>query len=266
MEINKSLHKIPQQALNTMIKTHILIFSFCLFCFLPKSSFGLSEIEIDALESTDDQELSTGPWATQLNFSLRRNLEIKNRYGGFSKGSTQKEEGQKDSKRIHFCDPSSEASICDLSNLYYGLGLKISYSLKNAEDFFDKRLGIKNDRMKQLIKNTKIVFENSFNSPFKGNTKLENYSFFRDYIMYAVGDPTIGLTTQVYKSDNLLSYSELSVVMFPLSRFSREAGLLTTLDGNIGFVRYLKKKEAWTLAFFFRTQFSLQLLSKKRCK
>ncbi len=247
--INKSCHKTPQQAFNTMIKVYVLIFSFCLFCFLPKSGFGLSEIEIDALESADDQKLSADPWTIQLQFALRRNLEIENRYGGFSKDSAQKEGDQKDSKRIRFCDPSSEASICDLSNLYYGLGLDASYSLNNAEHFFNKRLGVKNDRIKQIIKNTKIFFRSSFYSPFKGNTNLENYSFFRDYIMYAVGDPTTGLTTQFYKSDNLLSYSELSVVMFPLSRFSRKAGLFTTLDGSIGFVRSLKKEQSWALAF-----------------
>ena len=191
-----------------------LFFFFSSFCLLfSQASFGFSEAEIDSLESTGGKRVSSSLWRTELGFSLQRNLLF-------------------NARLVDNISANTEASFFDLSNLYYGTDLNINYSLKD----FD------------FLKNTEVFLKASFNSPVKGHkSNLLDYGPMK-YISYALGDLVAGLTSPLKKGDNFLSYFDTSVILFPLSRFSREASLITTLDETISFLRFLKKEESWKLA------------------
>ena len=196
-----------------MIQKYLaLLFSF--FCLLlTQTSFGLSEIEKDTLESTKDKSSTISPWRTELGFSLQRNLFF-------------------NARLADNISTSKEGSFFDISNLFYGLNLNINYSLKR----FD------------LLKNAEIFLQSSFNSPIKGHrSDLLHYGPL-EYITYALGDLIAGLKTPLKKNDNFLSYFYSSVILFPLSKFSRKASLITTLDETISLLYFLKKKETWKLA------------------
>ena len=182
----------------------------------PLFSSGFSETEIDSLESGGTKSFSPSPWRTQFSFSLQRNLEV--------------------NSRLLF-DIGKDTSLLDLSNLFYTLGANINYSLgslpKHSPDW---------------LKNTELFLNVSFNSPFKGySNNLKNYSA-KDYIQFGLGDIVGGAAFPAYKTKNLISYLSFSSVVFPFSRFSKNAGLSTTLDGTLNVLYFLKKEEGWNLA------------------
>ena len=191
-----------------------LFFFFSLFCFLfPQAGFGFSEAEIDSLESTGGKRVSSSLWRTEIGFSLQRNLLF-------------------NARLADNISANREASFFDLSNLYYGTDLNINYSLRD----FDS------------LKNTEVFLKASFNSPIEGHkSNLRVYGPMK-YISYALGDLIAGLTSPLKKSDDFLSYFDTSVILFPLSRFSREASLITTLDETVSLLRFLRKEETWKLA------------------
>ena len=201
--------------------TKKLLFLLCASSYLlfPQLSLGFSETEIDSLQSSGGKNFPSRPWRTQISFSLKRNLEIRN------------------SLAVNI-DFNEEASLLDPSNWYYGFGLTISYSLKEASKNFKY----------DFIKNAEVFLSGSFDSPFTGHesSNISNYKT-KDYIKYALRDVVTGFTTPIYKSDDLLSYFDFSVIL-PLSRFSEKAGLFTTLNGSVNLLYFLKKQDKWNLA------------------
>ena len=205
-----------------MIKNCLIIF-FYAFLLFPQLSFSFSEAEIDTLESSGKKSFSSSLWRTNVGFSLQRNLELRNRLASLF-------------------DTNKEASLFDVSNLYYNLSLNFNYSLSKVA---------KNSKY-NFLKNTEIFLENSFNSPLTGhNNNLKNYNL-ASYIQYALGDVVLGFTVPTYQNKNFLSYFSFSFIAFPFSRFSREAGLSTTLDGTVSLLYFLKKVKKWNLAFSSR--------------
>ena len=99
-----------------------------------------------------------------------------------------------------------------------------------------------------MARKYRSFFNASFRTPFTGyNNNLKDYNFI-NYFQYALGDLIGGFTAPTYRSGNFLSYFSFSFIAFPLSKFSKEAGLLTTMDTTLSFLYFLKKKAKWNLA------------------
>lgn len=216
-----------------MTKKHLFSFSylflfFSTVCvFFPQSSPGFSETDIDSLESTGKKSFSSRPWRTQFSVTLQRNLLLNSHYS---------DNTGRDIRKLF--DTDEEASFLDFSNLYYTLSLNLNYSLGETI----KHLGY------DFLKNTELFLNNSFQSPVTGyNNILEGYGPV-DYIHYALGDIAIGFTTPVYKKEDFFSELSFSLVPYRLSRFSKEAGLLTAANGTISFLYFFKKRSKWSLA------------------
>ncbi len=226
-----------------MIKKYFILLSFlCLF--FSQLGFGFTEAELDSVESAED----SSPWRTDISFSLKRNLEVETR---LSQTVSAREE----------LNPVQD-SLFDPDSLYYGFGFRLNYSLKGAEHLFS-RMGLKDSFFENILSKTNLFLTSSFNSSFRGyGARFADHDLWQ-YIHYALGDFVAGSQTQIYKSDNLFSYLDLSVVIYPpLSRFSKEAGLITTLDGTVRFLRFLKKEEKWKLDFLSSHNFAYSQYTK----
>ena len=197
---------------------HLFLFAILSVGFFPQISFGFSETEIDSLESSGKKSFSSSLWRTQIDFALQRNLEVSSRFSDL-------------------LDINKDTSLLDPSNIYYMLKLNLNYSLREIAKNFN------------FLKNGEIFLISSFNSPFSGyNNNLSNYNWM-DYIQYGLGDITGGLTVPTYKAENFLSYFSAGWIAFPLSRFSREAGLSSTIDGTVSLLYFIHKRKDWSLAF-----------------
>ncbi len=205
-----------------------------MYLLFPQSGFGFSDTELNRVESEEGEGASSKAWGVDLGFSLKRNLEINPRLQGAAEGS--------------IWSPDTEASFLDPSVLYYALGLRLNYPLKNSASFFN-HIGLRGHTVESVLSHTTVFLTGSFDSPFKGHKfYLKDYNF-SDYFFYALGDLIAGATSRIYKSDKLLSYFDVSVILFPLSRFSKEASLITTLGSTVRFLRQIQKKELWSLSF-----------------
>ena len=217
------------------------LFSVFLFLFFPCFGFGFSEIEIDFLESTGQKSLSSSPWRVQIGFSLQRNLLVDSSLLDSQELRQQRDAEDEDTVLSNLFDPYRDTSLLDPSNLYYVLSLNLNYSLK----------GIAEDLQYEWLKNTELFLNNSFNSAFKpSNINVEGYNFI-DYVQYALGDVIGGFTVPAYNKGDFLSSFSFSFIAFPLSRYSREAGLSTTVDGAINLLYFLKKAPKWNVALSF---------------
>ena len=197
---------------------YLLLFAVLVVLFFPRLGFGFSETEIDSLESSGKKSFSDKLWRAQFEFFLQRNLEVSSRFSDL-------------------LDANKDTSLFDSSNLYYILRANINYSLeKIAKNFY-------------FLKEGEIFLNGSFYSSFSGhNTDVKGYNFI-DYIQYGLGDVKGGLTVPAYKKEDFLSYFSVGFTPFPLSRFSREAGLSVTVDGTVSLLYFIRKKEGWSLAF-----------------
>ena len=197
---------------------HLFLFSILPILFFPRLGFGFSETEIDSLESSGKKNFSSRLWRAQFGFFLQRNLEVQSRFRDL-------------------LDTGKDTSLLDPSNLYYVLRLNLNYSLKGIAKNFD------------FLKGGEFFLNSSFNSPFAGHSNnLAGYNF-RDYIQYGLGDIMGGLTMPAYNTGNFLSYFSVGFTPFPLSRFSEEAGLSTTVDGTVNLLYFIYKRKSWSLAF-----------------
>ena len=206
---------------------------FCIFAFLffPQYGFGFSETELDSLESTGKKSFSSSSWRTELGFALQRNIEL----NSFHSAGQDK---QKQSTIRNLFDPNKDKSLLDVSDLHYALSLNLNYSLAEAA---------KNSSY-SFLKNTELFLNSSFNTPFTGyKSNLRHYPWWK-YIHYALGDIVGGLTAPAYKKGNFLSYFSFSFIAFPLSRFSKEAGLSAGANGAVSLLYFLKKEQKWNLA------------------
>ena len=197
---------------------HLFLSAILSILFFPQFSFGFSEAEIDSLESSGKKSFSSNLWRTQIDFALQRNLEVSSRFSDL-------------------LDTNKDTSLLDPSNIYYILNINLNYSLREIIKSFN------------FLKNGEIFLTSSFNSPFSGyNNNLEDYHLM-DYIQYGLGDMTGGLTVPAYKRENFLSYFSAGLTAFPLSRFSREAGLSSTMEGTVSLLYFIHKRKDWSLAF-----------------
>jgi len=193
------------------------LFIFFLFI-LPVLSWSLSEAEVDSLEYSGIKRFTVSPWQTQIDFSLQRNLEINSRIS-------------------QLFDINRDTSLFDLSNLYYNLNANIVYSVKSLKTW------------KDFLSQLDLFLNLSFNSPFSGYlNNLKDYSL-KDYIQYGLGNIVGGFTVPLYEKDSLFSKISFSAIVFPLSRFSKQSGLYTTVSGNISVLYFLKRTQNWNLAF-----------------
>lgn len=201
-----------------------LLLSF-IFLFLPSLSFGFSETEIDSLSSSGKKNFSYSPWRTELSLSIQRKLEFNSHIGSSDIVSS-------------LFDPDKSTSFFDPNIWYYSLRSTINYSLANvAVDY------------KDWLKNSELFISSSFNSPFTGNVREKDPYGLQDYILYALGDIVLGATVPAYQNEDFLSQVSLSLIPVPLSRFSKQAGLFTTVNGAVSFLYFFKKRARWGLSF-----------------
>ena len=203
--------------MKTIIKKKYLFF---IFLFFPYQIFGFSETELDSLENTGKKSFSERSFRTQMGFALQRNLEVNSRINDLF-------------------NINKDTSLLDLSNLYYILSLNLNYSLGT----WAKNYGY------PFLKDIELFVSGSFRSPFKGyKNYLKSYTFM-DYFQYALGDIISGFSIPTYNQGSFLSYFSLSFLAFPSSRFSKEAGLLTTVSGTMTLLYFLKRGKKWNLLF-----------------
>ena len=210
-----------------MIRIHLffLVFTFWLS---PHFSFGFSETELESLESTGKKSLSLSPWRTQIGFTLQRNTEFNSRFSDNT--------GTDILKKLF--NPKGEGSLLDIWSLYYALTLNLNYSLEKIAKKYE------------LFKNVELFINNSFKTPVmgyhSGGDAEKGYSSL-DYIHYALGDITAGFTMPIYKKEGFFSEMSFSVMPYPLSRFSKKAGLSRTVGGSVSFLYFLKTEKLWNL-------------------
>ena len=189
----------------------------------PVLGFSFSETELDSLSSSGTKSLSPKPYRLELGASLQRNLEFNSLLG--------------ESSMLSVFDPKKDSSLFDLSNLYYGLSLKLNYSLSSWDKAPFK-----------FIKNIELYASTGFRSPFTGyKNDLLNYNA-KDYVQYAIRDLWLGLSFPTFKKEKVLSWTSFSFIVWPLNRFSREATLISSLDASISFLYFLIKKPDWNLS------------------
>jgi len=208
------------------IRLFLIIFAFCLS---PHLSFGLSETELESLETTGKKSLSISPWRTQVGFALQRNIEFNSRFSDDTGADILRK----------FFNPRGEASLFDLWNLYYGLTFNFNYSLKEMEKKYI------------LFKNVELFVNSSFQTPVKGyhsGGEADRGYGLSDYIHYGLGDITAGLTAPIYRGEGFFSDFSVSLMPYPLSRFSQGAGLSKTVSGAVSFLYFLEKEKLWSLA------------------
>ena len=56
------------------------------------------------------------------------------------------------------------------------------------------------------------------------------------------------MTLPIYKKETFFSDVSLALIPYPLSKFSQEAGLISSVSGAVSFLYFLKKKAQWNLA------------------
>lgn len=187
------------------------MFGLFLGILFPVSGFAFSEAELEALEGSGEKSLSSRPWRMNFNVLLQRNLKI-------------------DVHLRELLNEEMEHSL--LNNWLWGLEFKLNYSLKE---------------LNEALKDTELFLKTAFITPFEGyEPLLKNYTPGHS-IGYALGDLDIGVTTPFYKKKEFLSYFNFSFTL-PLSRFSREATLKTSLNAFLDFLWFIKKEEDWSLA------------------
>ena len=214
----------PHLKKNHIIKKYFLL-SFFLLHF-PLSSFGFSETEVEALEATGKKSISSKPWRTLFRFSIKRNTLLNSSY-------TDRKGG--DQRLINPLDPKGKNSLLDSSSFYYTLSLNVNYSLKDIKSF-------------DFLQKAELFLSGLFNSPITGyRNYLEDYGPWQ-YIHYGLGDIKTGLTIPVYRKETFFSDASLALMPYPLSRFSQEAGLISSVSGSVSFLYFLKKEAQWNLA------------------
>ena len=213
--------------MNTSSFFFVVVFLFS----LPLYVFGFSENEMEALESSGTIQSSESPWRKEISVIFQRN--IKTNIFDSSGNRTPNYEAR---KKQSLLDSDQEDSLLDFSNLYYTIGLSVNYTPLEIV----KKFGY------NWLKNTEFFLNSSFSTPVTGHiSKSEKNRTFTDrtlkYIHYAIGNPSAGFQTLLHKKEEFVSYFNFSVFVFPLNRFSREAGFISGANGSVSLVYFLKK-------------------------
>ena len=207
---------------------------FLLFLADPILAFSFSETELESLESSGTKIFSQSLWRRDMGFSLIRNLDIETRHKNFSKTEHAQEN--------KFCDTEAEGSLCDLSNLYYNLDFTIYYSLAQwAEKHFKD----------SFLKDTEFFLGGYFRSNFREGdcSNIEGYDNSTGYIQCGLGDILGGLTAPIYNKNSFYSYLNLSAIIWPLSKKSKDATLKTAWGVSANTIYFIKKQDKWSWAF-----------------
>ena len=206
------------------MRKNSLLFTL-IFLFYPHSSFSFSESELDSLEESGKKTFSKSPWRTELSLGLHRNAHL----------NTFHSAGYEAQQSVFSTDEKD--SLLDFANLYYSIGLGINYSFMEVAE----------KRNYEFLKNMELFLSGSFDTPWTGyNNQFEDYDAWQ-YIHYAIGDLTFGLTTPLYQKQGFITYFS-SYSLIPLSKFSQEAGLFSGLSGSLSFLYFLQRKSDWSLA------------------
>jgi len=203
-----------------------LLFLFSLFHLFAQ---GFAETELDSLESTGQKSSTSSPWRTQINFNLQRNTLLNSSYVNT------------DGKDQRWLDPNQKNSLLDFSVFFYSLSVNVNYSLNKYS----------------FLKKMEFFVISSFSSPVTGYRNNEANYGAKDYVLYALKDIYLGLTSPVYRNQKFFSDFSLSIMPYPLSRFSRELTLITSLSGTFNLLYFLKRDENWNLALSSRHRLNL---------
>ncbi|MCZ0932033.1 MAG: hypothetical protein OXJ52_02655 [Oligoflexia bacterium] len=206
---------------------------FLLLLVTPILALSFSETELESLEDSGRKTFSKNPWRRDMGFSLIRNLDIETRHKNLSQ-----EEGNTD-KQNKFCDPKAEGSLCDLSNLYYNLDFTVYYSLAQ---WTKKRLNY------PFLKGTEFFLTSYFRSNFSGGicSDLIGYDNFKGYVECGVGDITGGWTSPIYDKNSFFSYFNFSMIVWPLSKESKDSTLKTAFNSSVSALYFFKKRDKWS--------------------
>ena len=184
---------------------------------------------MNALESAGNTRGSSSPWRTHIGFSLQRNTLLNSSYV---------DRTGKDQRLINPLDADEKDSLFDLSRLYYSFSLNLNYSLTEKAKSFRY----------DFLKKTELFLNSAFSTPVTGyRSHFDPYTSL-DYIHYALEDISVGLKMLVYTKTNFFSDFSISLVPYPVSKFSQESGLLTSFKGMISLLYFLKKETKWSLA------------------
>lgn len=200
---------------------------------LPQLSRGLSETELETLESSGTRAVSKNPWRTELGVYLNRNLDVETEY-----------------KAIELEDLDGfirEASLLDPSNLYYGYNFTVYYSLESAEKY--KNLS--------FLKQTELFLGSGFTSNFAGGdcvlladyiNQETNRITVGNYIRCGLTDIVGGFTSPLYIRKDMFVFFSGSVFRIPLSKRSQLVSLRSSSSGSLSTLYFFKRDKNWSLA------------------
>ena len=200
---------------------------------LPQLSQGLSETELETLESSGTRAVSKSSWRTEFDVYLNRNLDVETEY-----------------RAIELEDPEGsirEASLLDPSNLYYGYNFRFYYSLESAEKY----------KNFSFLKQTELFLGSGFTSNFAGG----DCAILADYINQEKGRITVGnyircgltdivggFTSPLYITKDIFVFFSGSVFKIPLSKRSQLVSLRNSSSGSFSTLYFFKRDKNWSLA------------------
>ncbi|MBC6415976.1 MAG: hypothetical protein GDA46_06280 [Bdellovibrionales bacterium] len=201
---------------------------FVLLFLSPSLLFALSEQELDSLESSGSKSFSESSWRREIRASLKRNLEVE-----FSESESK--------------DVVVEASLLDLTNLYYGYDFTLYYSLDKLSKYPSF----------SFLKKSELSLRGGFFSNFargscasllKHQDKKTNQIKLGSYFRCGLQDIVGGLTSPIYQKENLFVFLNLSLFRLPLSKNSFDFSLINSSSGAVSLFYFLKKGKDWNLA------------------
>ena len=179
---------------------------------------------------------SPRPWRAQISLGLQRGLQFDSRMGNINR-AVRAPGGKRSNRLKDLFNPNISGSLADVRNLFYSLRFQANYSLKNQKSSF--------------LKKTELFIRGAFVTPLPGysqKTRLHEYKGFSSYMGYGLRDIAMGLTAPLYTAQSFFSEWGISLVPYPLSLFSREAGFRGRLGTNVSALYFLKKSKAWSLS------------------
>ena len=200
---------------------------------LPQLSQGLSETELETLESSGTRAVSKNPWRIELGAYLNRNLYVETEY-----------------KAIELEDSDSsirEASLLDPSNLYYSYNFTVYYSLESTEKY----------KNFSFLKQTELFLTSGFTSNFAGGycANLADYMnpetnriTVKNYIKCGLTDIVGGFTSPFYITKDIFVFFSGSVFRIPFSKKSKLVSLVSSSSGSLSTLYFFKRDKNWSLA------------------
>ena len=205
-----------------------LALSFILY---PQLSQGLSETELETLESSGTRAVSKSPWRREIGTYLSRNLEVETEYQVLEASD----------------DSIVEASLFDPSNLYYGYNFSVYYSLNSFEKF--KNLS--------FLKQTELFVSSGFSSNFAGGVCVLLADYLNEetgqitlgnYIRCGLEDISGGFTSPIYSKNQLYMFLSGSLFRIPISRRSQLVTLRNTSSASLSTLYFFKQDKYWSFS------------------